>query len=136
MSARRVAARAFAIGAWVLVAAIVVQFLLAGLGIFYNPDFFFWHAVVNAAVLFFGALLLAGAGWLGGAPRRLIGLAAAVAGLVVVQSLLLVPYHMPAAGLLRAVAGVHVVNALVIFWAALRLLEQTRQWSYHPTRGD
>jgi hypothetical protein len=63
-------------------------------------------------------------GWVG-CPGRTLWLTAAVAGLVVVQSLLLAPYHMDARVLLRAVAGLHVVNALLIFWVVLRLLERT-----------
>ena len=49
---------------------------------------------------------------------------AAVFGLVVLQSVLLIPYRSGATGLLRAVSGLHVVNALAIFWVGLRLLER------------
>jgi len=41
-------------------------------------------------------------------------------------SLLLAPYHMDAQGVLRAVSGVHVLNAILIFWVAIQLVEQTR----------
>jgi hypothetical protein len=45
-------------------------------------------------------------------PGRTLWLTAVVARLVV-QTLLLAPYHPSARGLLRAVAGMHVVNALL-----------------------
>jgi Family of unknown function (DUF6220) len=122
---KRIARRAYAGGVWVLAAAVVAQFLLAGLGIFADRGFLTWHATAGAAVVLGLALLLVLIGWLGGMPGRRLWLTGGIAGLVIVQSLLLVPYHMNATGVLRAVAGLHVVNGLVIFWAALRLLEVT-----------
>jgi hypothetical protein len=41
------------------------------------------------------------------------------------QSLLLFPYHMAAQGWLRALSSLHVVNALLIFWVSVELLDQT-----------
>jgi uncharacterized protein DUF6220 len=120
-----IARRAYAGGTWVLAAAVVAQFLLAGLGIFADAEFLAWHATVGAAVIFGLSLLLVLIGWLGGMPGRKLWLTAGIAGLVIVQSLLLSPYRMNATGVLRAVAGLHVVNGLVIFWVALRLLEAT-----------
>jgi uncharacterized protein DUF6220 len=118
-----IAGRAYVIGVSVLVLAVVVQFLLAGLGIFADAQFLLWHAIGGAGVIFGLSLVLVGVGRLGRLPGRTLWLTAAVAGLVVVQSLLLSPYHMNATGPLRAVAGLHVVNALLIFWLVLRLLE-------------
>lgn len=122
----RIAHRAYVVGIYLLAAAVVVQFLLAGLGIFFDPQFlYFWHATVGASVVAGVSLLLVAIGRLGRVPGRTLWLTAAVAGLVVVQSLLLAPYHMNAGGLLRAVSGLHVVNALLIFWVVLRLLGWT-----------
>ena len=70
------------------------------------------------------SLLLVAVGSLGRVPGRTLWLTGAVTGLVIVQSLLLTPYHMNAGGLLRAVSGLHVVNALLIFWVVLRLVER------------
>jgi len=120
-----IARRAYAGGIWVLAAAVVAQFLLAGLGIFADAGFLTWHATAGAGVIFCLSLLLVLIGWLGRTPGRRLWLTAAIAGLVIVQSLLLAPYRMNASGLLRAVAGLHVVNGLVIFWATFRLLELT-----------
>lgn len=122
----------FRVGAWIVGGLVVVQFLLAGLGVFLNHDFFVWHATLNAAALFFLPLVLILLGRLGGIPRRLWWLALAITGLVLLQSILLVPYHMGASGLLRAISGLHVVNALVIAGVALRLVEETRALSPTP----
>jgi hypothetical protein len=81
-----------------------------------------WHAEVGASVIFGLSLLLVPVGLLGRVPGSTLWLTAAVAGLVVVQSLLLAPYHLNATGLLRAMSGLHVVNALLIFWVVLRLV--------------
>jgi len=109
--------------------SVLVQVLLAGLGVFTDPGFLFWHATVSAAVVALLPLVLILVGWYAGVPVRIRWLAAAVPGLVVVQSLLLAPYHMDAQGPLRAIAGLHVLNAFLIFWVALRFLERTRAWS-------
>lgn len=125
LGARNVARRAYTIGLWLLLASILVQFLLAGLGIFTSPLFFYWHASVNGAIVGLLPLVLVAVGWLGRVPRHTLWLTAAVTGLVGLQSLLLFPYHMGAEGWLRAVAGLHVVNALLISWVGMKLLDQT-----------
>jgi Family of unknown function (DUF6220) len=118
-----VARHAYVVGIYLLGLAVVVQFLLAGLGIFWDAQFLqVWHAEVGAGVIFGLSLLLVPVGLLGRVPGSTLWLTAAVAGLVVVQSLLLAPYHLNATGLLRAVSGLHVVNALLIFWVVLRLV--------------
>lgn len=122
-SVAAIARRAYVVGVSVLVLAVVVQFLLAGLGLFADAQFLMWHAIGGAGVIFSLSLVLVVVGRLGRVPGTTLWLTAAVAGLVVVQSLLLSPYHMNATGPLRAVAGLHVVNALVIFWVVFRLLE-------------
>src|SRR2546421_10635455 len=122
---RSLARKVYVVGIWLLVAAVLVQFLLAGLGIFLSPEFLFWHAAVNASLIFVLPLLLVLVGWLGRVPGRTLGLTAIITGLVIVQSLLLIPYHMSAPGPLRALASLHVLNALLIVWIALRLLERT-----------
>jgi hypothetical protein len=101
---------------------------VAGLGGFAYAGFFFWHAVVNASVIFFLPLLLVLIGWIGGVPGRLLWLAAAISGLTALQSLLLAPYHMATQGPWRAIAGLHVLNALFLFWVMLQLVERMRAW--------
>lgn len=124
---RQTARRAFVIGTGLVAASVAVQFLLAGLGVFYDwNDYFFWHASINGAIVFFLPLLLVLAGWYGRVPGRLLWMTAAIPGLVIVQSLLLFPYHMHANGPLRAISALHVVNALFIFWVAIQLVDRAR----------
>ena len=126
---REFVGRTFAVGTWVVMAAVLVQFLLAGLGVFTDSGFLFWHATVNAAVVGLLPLLLVPVGWLGRVPGRVLWLAAGIFGLTVLQSLLLAPYHMNAQGVLRAISGLHVLNALLVLWVALQLVERTRAWA-------
>lgn len=122
---RTMARRAYTIGVWLLLASIIVQFFLAGLGVFASTLFFYWHATLNGAIVGLLPLVLVAVGWLGRVSPRTLWLTAGVTGLVAVQSLLLFPYHMGAEGWLRAVSGLHVVNALLIFWVGMKLLGQT-----------
>jgi hypothetical protein len=118
----------YAIGIWVLVAAILVQVMLAGMGVFSgDATYFIWHANYNSTVVFVLPLILFGVGRYAGVARRTLWLTAAIPGLVILQSILLIPYHLQAQGLLRAVAGLHAVNALFIFWVAVQLLERVRE---------
>jgi hypothetical protein len=131
---REVAGRAFPVGTWLVLLSVLVQILLAGLGVFADSQFFGWHAAVNSIVVFVLPLLLVLLGWAGRVPGRLLRLAAAVSGLTIVQSLVLVPYHMNAHGVLRAVSALHVLNAILIFWVAIQLVEGTRDWSAEAAR--
>ena len=132
---RAAARRIYTIGIWLLLASIIVQFLLAGLGVFADATYFSWHANVNGAVVGLLPLVLVAVGWYGRVPRGTLLLTAAIFGLVVVQSLLLFPYHLGATGLLRAVSGLHAVNALVIFFVGLRLLEQSEALRHNRATG-
>ena len=130
---RQVARRAYAIGVWVVMASILIQVMLAGAGVFASDArFFFWHANVNSIVVFVLPLLLVGIGWYGHVPRRTLWLTAAISGLVIVQSILLIPYHVPGTGVWRAVAGLHAVNALFIFGVAVQLLERVKELGSPP----
>jgi hypothetical protein len=108
-----------------LLVAVVVQFLLAGLGIFADAYFFRVHAGVNAAVIGLLPLALVAIGAFGGVDRRTLLMTAGIFGLVVVQSILLIPYRSGVTGPLRLVSGLHAVNALVIFWLGLELAQRT-----------
>src|SRR5881409_4032949 len=114
MRGRAIARRAFVIGTGLTLIAVAVQVFFAGLGIFTTAGFAL-HANVGSAIVFFLPLLLLLVGWYGRVPGRLLLLTAALPGLVIVQSLLLVPYHIQGAGAWRAISALHVVNALFIF---------------------
>lgn len=120
------ALRTYVVGVWVLLAAIVLQFLLAGLGIFAGGEFLGLHATVGAGLVALLSLLLTLVGWIGGVRGRTLWMTLGVTGLVIVQSLLLLPYHLDAQGLLRAISGLHVLNALLIFYVGVQLLERTQ----------
>lgn len=122
------ARRVFEIGIYVVVAATILQFFLAGLGIFVDPTLMFWHTSVNPFLVGVLPLLLALVGWYAGVSSRTLWLTAAMFGLVVLQSLLLVPFHMAVQGPLRAISALHALNAVLIFWVALQLLDRVR----HP----
>jgi hypothetical protein len=124
---RDTARRIFIYASYLLVASVIVQVLLAGLGVFQSSEWFFWHANVNSIIVFFLPIVMLIIGIWAGLTRRVVLLTAAVPVLVIFQSLFLIPYHLNAHGLLRAIAGLHVVNAFAIFYAAMLLLDQTRQ---------
>ncbi len=132
---RGIARRAYTIGVWLLLASILVQFFLAGLGVLDSAIFFYWHAGVNGAVVGLLPLLLIAVGWLGRVPRRTLWLTAAVFGLVFLQSLLLIPYRSGATGLLRAVSGLHVVNGVMIFWVGVAFAGTNRDTQTNRTTG-
>jgi uncharacterized membrane protein YcjF (UPF0283 family) len=125
-SARATLARqTYAAGIYLLGVAVVAQFLLAGLGIFYDYRFLSqWHATIGAIVIGVLSLLLVPIGALARVPGRTLWLTASVFGLVIVQSLVLIPYHAGASGVLRAVSALHLVNALLIAWVVLRLVQR------------
>jgi hypothetical protein len=120
--------RVFEIGVYVLLAAVLVQFFLAGLGVFGSAELFFWHTTVNALVIFVLCIALVIVGWLAHEDGLTVGMPGIIVGLVILQSLLLFPYHMAAPVAVRAISALHVVNGLVIFWLALRLMDRVR----HP----
>jgi len=126
--AREIARQAYVYGIWLLFASIIVQFFLAGLGVLDNPMFFSWHVTVGSVVGLL-PLVLVTVGAFGRVPGPMLWLTAAVFGLVVLQSVLIVPYRSAATGWVRAIAALHAVNALLIFWTGLKLLERTARLS-------
>lgn len=99
--------------AWVIVAVVIAQFFLAGLGIFRATSFTAHQRTGYLAIgLTLVLLLLALAGWLGGLR---IGLSALLLVLTIIQSLL------PKGPSL--VAALHPVNALLILGVAVMLAQ-------------
>ena len=127
---KALAGQIFKYGIYVVFVATVLQFFLAGLGIFGNASLFIWHAGVNPFLVGVLPLLLVPIGWYAGVPVRTRWLAAAMFGLVVLQSLLLVPYHSAAPEPVREISALHALNAVLIFWVALVLLDRVR----HPAQ--
>src|SRR2546421_2216588 len=102
---RERARQVFDIGIYVVVAATVLQFFLAGLGIFVDASLFFWHTSVNPFLVGLLPALLAPLGWYAGVERRTVWLSLAMFGLVVLQSLLLFPFHMALQGPMRVISA-------------------------------
>ena len=120
------ARRLFEIGVYVLVADVVLQLFLAGLGIFGSAEYFALHGIWNALVMFVLAIVLVVLGWLGKYDRLTVGLPGIIVGMIIVQSLLLTPYRMGAPLALRWISALHVVNGVAIFWVAIHLMDRVR----------
>ena len=119
------ARRAFVVVAWVFVACLVVQFFLVGLDIFeaigeseLHRDFAYTYGWLAP-----GLVLLAG---LAGLPGRVIRLTLALLVLFAIQT-----YLPLLADRLPTVAAVHAVNALLVFWLAVRVA-QAVSWNPEP----
>lgn len=127
MSSVRVA---FAAVAWLLLACVVVQFFLAGLGVFAGAENFEVHRQFG---YLFGwlpviMLVLAAVARLG---RRWIGLSALLFFLFIMQSVFVVLRDS-----LPAVAALHPVNAVAIFFIAQHVARESRSLQRTEAAGS
>jgi hypothetical protein len=124
---------AYVVFVWILLAAVVVQFFLAGLGVFGGADGFQAHVALGYSLLFVTllGLLLAFAARL---PWGTIGQMALLPVLVVLQSVFIDLWH---AGL-PVVAALHPVNGLAIFSLAGLLALRSRRFvaTLRPTSPE
>ena len=118
----------YAAMAWILVGAVVAQFFFAGIGIFAGAGFTL-HALVGASIVFFLPLLMLPLGLVARLPRRLTLLTTSVPALVILQSLLLAPYRGVGDQSLRLFSALHPVNAILILWVAVTIVEKVRSLS-------
>lgn len=130
--------RAYAITVWLLVAAVLIQFTLAGLGVFATVDVcnlvpiqsfgcgFALHAWFGRLVLSLLFLILLILAFAARVPWRLTGRTAGLLGLFVLQGLLLFPYYRDLEGAVRAVSALHVVNGILILFLALHVAGRAR----------
>lgn len=114
-----------AAAAWLFAAGVVAQVFLAGLGLFASGAHWADHRALGSAIGAFpiALLVLAVAGRL---PVRVVGLAAAIFGLYALQ------FVFAHAGN-GAVAALHPVNALALFWLAVGVGRRARALAL---RGD
>ena len=105
--------RIYAAWSWVIVAAVVVQFFLAGLYVF-GASSIEAH-IINGSFLLFATLLGAIFALVARTPRRIAGSSWALFGLVVVQMLLI---EIGSSTGLHVIEAFHVVNALLVFTLA------------------
>ena len=105
--------------AWLLVAVLVYQVWLAGRGVFESPIVFSTHRDVGYTISFFPLVLIV-LGFLGGMGRRVAIMAAAILGLVILQSVFVA---------LRssnpAIAALHPVNGFLILLIAVLLARES-----------
>ena len=118
--------RVFEIGVYVLVADVALQLFLAGLGIFGSASLLDWHTTYNAFAVFLLSIALIVLGWIGRYDRLTVGMPGIIVGMVILQSLLLFPYHLGAPLALRAISALHVLNGVAIFWVAIHLMDRVR----------
>jgi hypothetical membrane protein len=115
--------------AWLLVAGLVVQVFLAGLGVFAGASNFETHRNVGfllQAAPFFMAI----AAWLGKLGRRDVVLAVVIFLLFFVQSFLLL-----ARDSVPAVAALHPVNGFLILWLTAHVAREASQRRREPAIG-
>lgn len=98
---------------WLFFAAVVVQFFLAGLGVFVSPRDFRYHAMFGGIILLIGLLGLIFS-FAARLPWRTTGLTGLLPVLVLVQSTLVEFWRQ---GVLL-VGAFHVINALIVFSVA------------------
>ena len=110
---RPIARNAYLVLAWLLVAGLVVQVFLAGLGVFDSPASFATHVNVGYTLSLLPILLLI-AGLLAGMGRRFAALAAVVFGLFMLQSVFVAMDDSA-----PQVAALHPVNGFLILLLAL-----------------
>jgi len=72
-------------------------------------------------------LIMIVAGFVGRLPWRMTGLAAAFFPLLVPQAIFIAPFADPKSGMPTWLAGLHVVNAVFIFWLAFQWIGWTRR---------
>ena len=118
-----------AITASLLVVGLVLQVFLAGLGVFDDPTFFLTHRDTGYTLELWAFVVLVVAA-LARAGRKQIGMAAAILGLFVVQSILVAMRESA-----PAVAALHPVNGFLILLLSIELAR--RAWDIaRASRAD
>jgi hypothetical protein len=135
---REIARRTYMFGTWVMLVLIVVQFIAAGGGLFSAMaqdssagNILQYHRAIGPLAVLVVSLLLVLAGFLGRLPWRMTALAASFFPLLVLQSVLIIPYaypdDVPALAGMPWLASLHVANALFMFWLAFQWPAWTRR---------
>jgi len=120
----RIGRLAFLAIAYLFLVSIVVQVFVAGLGIFAGEENFELHAIFGFTAVHGLSLLLPIAAAIGRTGRRTIGLGLLLFVVVTVQVVLPgLRVDMP------IIAALHTVNALLIFWLALRIIGMARTFA-------
>lgn len=119
---------AYRIAAGLFLAGVLAQVFLAGLGIFAHPANFITHVVMGAVLHGLSTLM-----WilsaLGRQPLQTTRLNGVLFGVLTLQGLM---PHLR--GIIPALAALHAVNALAIFWIALVLARRVRAFEWLPRK--
>jgi hypothetical protein len=108
---------------WIILVAVIVQFFLAGMGVFAGASNFQVHAMVGYSI-FFVMLIGLLVALIARLPLRIIGLVALLPVLVLLQSVFIEFWHTG----LAVLAALHVVNGLAIFSLAGFLALRSRRY--------
>lgn len=118
----------YAICTWLFVACIIVQVFLAGSAALISADYWGLHRAFPQIIRVFPIAMLL-TGLVSRLPRRMLALTALALVLFIMQYLFI--WVFGAIGL-QNLRGLHAVNALALFWLALRL----GQWSWRLVRSS
>jgi hypothetical protein len=135
---RGLAQRVYLFGTWLMLVLIIVQFAAAGAGVFSvlrgnsaGASILLYHRGVGPILILVLTIVMVVAAFVGHLPWRMTGLAASFFPLLVLQSLLIIPYSypkdIPALASMPWLSGLHVLNALFIFWLAFQWPMWTRR---------
>jgi len=119
---------AYRVATGLFLVGVLAQVFLAGLGIFAHPANFITHVVIGGVLHGLSALMWVLAA-LGRQPLQTTRLNGVLFGVLTLQGLL--PYLR---GIIPALAALHAVNALVIFWIALILARRARAFGRAPQK--
>lgn len=138
---RGLAKSVYLFSTWLMLVLIIMQFAAAGAGVFSvlrgNPagtTILLYHRGVGPILILVLTVVTVVAAFAGRLPWRMTGLAASFFPLLLLQSLLIIPYSypndIPALGGMPWLSSLHVLNALFIFW----LTVQWPMWTRHDLR--
>src|SRR5467141_1315739 len=128
---RSLTAQIYLIGTWSMLVLIIVQFAAAGAGLFSvirgnsaGASILLYHRGVGPILIFVLTIVMVVTAFAGHFPWRMTGMAASFFPLLVLQSLLIIPYSypndIPALAGMPWLSSLHVLNALFIFWLAFQ----------------
>ncbi|HEX9364089.1 MAG TPA: DUF6220 domain-containing protein [Candidatus Dormibacteraeota bacterium] len=138
---KRVARQIYRWGTVLMFLLIIVQFTTAGAGVFsamagnsQGTEALDFHAL-GALVIVVVSLLMVIAAFAGRLPWRMTGLAASFVPLLFLQAIFIAPFVAPNDSFTTSIgasdkpwlSALHVLNALFIFWLAIRWVEWTRR---------
>jgi len=135
---RGLAQRVYLVGTWLMLVLIIVQFAAAGAGLFsilrgnsVGAGILIYHRGVGPILIVVLTIVMVVTAFAGRFPWRMTGMAASFFPLLVLQSLLIIPYSypkdIPALGQMPWLSSLHVLNALFIFWLASQWPRWTRR---------